>query len=93
MFPAFAYARATSRSRQTPCQPALYTVSMYTSRADVNTPPRVTDIDECAERLDNCTRGQGQLCQNTDGGFNCIVRCQLGYRFSLAQGRCTGLSV
>ena len=48
------------------------------------------DIDECAERLDNCTRSQGQLCQNTDGGFNCIVRCEAGLRFSAAQGGCAG---
>ncbi|KAH9492107.1 hypothetical protein Btru_026966, partial [Bulinus truncatus] len=34
-----------------------------------------TDIDECKEKLDNCTTGE--ICVNTMGGFSC--NCPVGY--------------
>ncbi|KAH9524422.1 hypothetical protein Btru_054506 [Bulinus truncatus] len=34
-----------------------------------------TDIDECKEKLDNCTTGE--ICGNTMGGFSC--NCPVGY--------------
>ncbi|KAG8193076.1 hypothetical protein JTE90_017827 [Oedothorax gibbosus] len=43
---------------------------------------RCRDIDECAQRLDNCDRGT-QDCVNTNGSYECTARrqqCPPGYR-------------
>ena len=39
-----------------------------------NSPPPLTDIDECARGNDTCA----QLCSNTDGSFECS--CDAGYQ-------------
>lgn len=51
-----------------------------------------SDIDECAENLDNCTR-EVQSCVNTVGSFRCADReldCILGLRYDPITQQCQG---
>ena len=44
-----------------------------------------TDIDECSLNTDNCS----QICNNTEGSFNC--ECYEGYALEVDLRTCTGM--
>ena len=44
-----------------------------------------TDIDECSLNTDNCS----QICNNTEGSFNC--ECYEGYVLEADLRTCTGM--
>ena len=61
-------------------KPNLYSQSNHSTE---NTYLYCTDIDECAG-----DHGCQQLCNNTDGSFNCY--CNPGYLLDLNGTNCTG---
>ena len=47
------------------------------------------DIDECVTESHNCSSDNWQICNNTEGSFECV--CESGYNLS-AVGNCEGIN-
>ena len=45
------------------------------------------DTNECVTGLHDC--GEGMICENTPGGYNCI--CPPGFKGSTVDDSCVGL--
>lgn len=40
--------------------------------------PGISDIDECAEGIDNCSKLKDRACKNINGSYECV--CRAGYK-------------
>ena len=54
-----------------------------------NTQPMIfVDIDECDIGAHNCRSDNWQICNNTEGSFECV--CERGFNF-IVEGNCEGI--
>jgi len=49
------------------------------------------DVDECSLSTSDCSPSDD--CVNTDGSFECLPRCQTGFRRHVDSLQCLGLSI
>lgn len=49
----------------------------------------ISDVDECGENLHGCTPDT-ETCRNTVGAYECDMKCDLGYQYSLGLRTCVG---
>lgn len=47
------------------------------------------DVDECAEAIHSCVEGTEQ-CRNTEGAYECDVKCTNGFIYNVNLGTCVG---
>ena len=59
--------------------------SFVTNTIIMVSPLVLSDIDECAERMDGC----GQICTDTDGSYTCS--CNSGYELASNNHQCEGI--
>ena len=46
-------------------------------------------MDECDEKIDGCNP-ESELCRNTLGGYECDMKCEEGFEYSMAARACVG---
>lgn len=47
------------------------------------------DVDECAEEIHSCLKDTEE-CRNTEGAYECDVKCGKGFTYNVNFGTCTG---
>lgn len=54
-------------------------------------PPFVnqSDVDECAEEIHSC-QTDVEECRNTEGAYECDVKCENGFEYSNSLDTCVG---
>jgi fibulin 1/2 len=50
---------------------------------------RSSDVDECAEEIHSCLADVEQ-CRNTEGAYECDVKCEKGFKYSNSLDICVG---
>ncbi|XP_048511324.1 fibrillin-1 isoform X2 [Athalia rosae] len=48
---------------------------------------RCKDVDECAEGIHGCS-DDTEVCRNTDGAYECDLKCETGFAFNVNVGSC-----
>lgn len=46
-------------------------------------------MDECAEAIHSCLAGVEE-CRNTDGAYECDMKCENGFTYNIRLGTCVG---
>lgn len=45
------------------------------------------DVDECAEKIHSCLEDT-EKCRNTEGAYECDIKCDKGFIYSINLGIC-----
>lgn len=48
-----------------------------------------SDVDECAEEIHSC-QTDVEECRNTEGAYECDVKCENGFEYSNSLDTCVG---
>lgn len=48
-----------------------------------------SDVDECAEDIHSCL-ADVEECRNTEGAYECDMKCEKGFTYSISLGICVG---